>query len=74
MKKVLIVSCFIDKIENARPYLAYKFFRNNYDTKIIYSEFSHTFKKYIKYEDEKFIPVKTLSYKRNISFSRISSL
>ena len=73
MKKVLIVSCFIDKIENARPYLAYKFFRNNYSTKVIYSEFSHTFKKYIKYEDEKFIPVKTLSYKRNISFSRILS-
>lgn len=73
MKKVLIVSCFIDKIENARPYLAYKYFRNNYDTKVIYSEFSHTFKKYIKYEDENFIPVKTLSYKRNISFSRILS-
>ncbi len=44
MRKVLIVSCFIDKIENARPYLAYKLFRNNYDTKVIYSEFSHTFK------------------------------
>lgn len=73
MRKVLIVSCFIDKIENARPYLAYKFFRNNYDTKVIYSEFSHTFKKYIKYEDENFIPVKTLGYKRNISFSRILS-
>lgn len=73
MRKVLIISCFIDKIENARPYLAYKFFRNNYDTKVIYSEFSHTFKKYIKYEDENFIPVKTLSYKRNISFSRILS-
>ena len=73
MKKVLIVSCFIDKIENARPYLAYKYFRNNYNTKVVYSEFSHTFKKYIKYEDENFIPVKTLSYKRNISFSRILS-
>jgi glycosyltransferase involved in cell wall biosynthesis len=73
MRKVLIVSCFIDKIENARPYLAYKFFRNNYNTKIVYSEFSHTFKKYIKYEDENFIPVKTLGYKRNISFSRIFS-
>jgi hypothetical protein len=73
MKKVLIVSCFIDKIENARPYLAYKFFRNNYNTKLVYSEFSHTFKKYIKYEDKNFIPVKPLSYKRNISFSRILS-
>jgi len=73
MRKVLIVSCFIDKIENARPYLAYKFFRNNYDVKVIYSEFSHTFKKYIKYEDENFISVKTLGYKRNISFSRILS-
>lgn len=73
MKKVLIVSCFIDKIENARPYLAYKYFRNNYNTKVVYSEFSHTFKKYIKYEDENFIPVKTLGYKRNISFSRIFS-
>jgi len=73
MRKVLIVSCFIDKIENARPYLAYKFFRNNYDTKVVYSEFSHTFKKYIRYEDENFIPVKTLSYKWNISFSRILS-
>ncbi len=73
MRKVLIVSCFIDKIENARPYLAYKFFRNNYNTKVVYSEFSHTFKKYIKYDDENFIPVKTLSYKRNISFFRILS-
>ena len=73
MRKVLIVSCFIDKIENARPYLAYNFFRSNYDTKIIYSEFSHTFKKFIKYDDKNFIPVKTLSYKRNISFSRILS-
>lgn len=73
MRKVLIVSCFIDKIENARPYLAYKFFRNNYNTKVVYSKFSHTFKKYIKYEDENFIPVKTLSYKRNISFPRILS-
>ena len=73
MRKVLIISCFIDKIENARPYLAYNFFRSNYDTKIIYSEFSHTFKKFIKYDDKNFIPVKTLSYKRNISFSRILS-
>lgn len=73
MRKVLIVSCFIDKIENARPYLAYKFFKNNYNTKVVYSEFSHTFKKYIKYEDENFISVKTLSYRRNISFSRIVS-
>ena len=73
MKKILIVSCFIDKIENARPYLAYKFFRNNYNTKVVYSEFSHTFKKYIKYEDKNFIPVKTLGYKWNISFSRILS-
>lgn len=73
MRKVLIVSCFIDKTKNARPYLAYKFFRNNYNTKVVYSEFSHTFKKYIKYEDENFIPVKTLGYKRNISFSRILS-
>jgi len=73
MRKVLIISCFIDKIENARPYLAYKFFRNNYDTKVIYSEFSHTFKKYIRYDNENFIPVKTLGYKRNISFSRVLS-
>jgi glycosyltransferase involved in cell wall biosynthesis len=73
MKKILIVSCFTGMTENSRPYLAYKFFRNNYDTKVVYSEFSHTFKKFIKYDDENYIPVKTLSYKRNISFSRISS-
>jgi len=73
MKKILIVSCFTDMTENSRPYLAYKFFRNNNDVKVIFSEFSHTFKKYIKYEDENFIPVKTLGYKRNISFFRILS-
>lgn len=73
MKKVLIVSCFTNMTENSRPYLAYKFFRNNHNVKVIYSEFSHTFKKYIKYENENFIPVKTLGYKWNISFSRILS-
>jgi len=73
MKKILIVSCFTSMTENSRPYLAYKFFRNNNDVKVIYSEFSHTFKKYIKYDDENFIPVKTLGYKRNISFFRILS-
>jgi len=73
MKKILIVSCFAGMTENSRPYLAYNFFRNNNDVRVIYSEFSHTFKKYIKYEDKNFIPVKTLGYKRNISFFRILS-
>jgi glycosyltransferase involved in cell wall biosynthesis len=59
--------------DQSRPYLAYKYFSNRYDTKVLYSEFSHRHKQYKEIKGEDFIPVKTFSYKRNISLVRILS-
>ena len=73
-KKLVIVSCFFDKVNTSRPYLAYEFFLKKYsDVKVIYSDFNHSEKKYRIYEEEAFIPIKTKPYVKNISISRVIS-
>lgn len=71
--EVLVISSFFVKSDNSRPYLAYKYFKKYYDTKVIYSDFNHSGKKYNLYDDNDMIGVHTTPYKKNISFNRIKS-
>lgn len=71
--EVAIISCFCIKSDNCRPYLAYKYFKENYDVKIIYSNFNHSEKQYKIYNDTDMIPIHSLSYEKNVSLKRIVS-
>lgn len=73
MKKVLIISCFFKKNETCRAYLAYKYFSQKFDTKLVYSDFSHWYKEKMIFKNNDFIPVNSISYSKNFSFRRIFS-
>lgn len=71
--QVLVISNFCFKSDYSRPYLAYKYFKRNYDTKIIYSNFHHQEKEFKEYNDLDMIPIDTWKYTKNISIKRIIS-
>lgn len=73
MKKALVISCFFNKNNTSRPYLAYKYLSEKLETKIIYSEFSHTTKEYEIIEGDELIGVKAKRYNKNISINRVIS-
>lgn len=73
MKKALVISCFFEMTDTSRPYLAYKYLSEKVQTKIIYSKFSHTTKKYRIIEGEDLIGIKPKKYKKNISVNRVIS-
>lgn len=75
MKKALLISSYYEQNSNERISLVYKYLKNKYNLKLIVSNFSHARKKYFNsynFPDD-IILVPTLSYKKNISFSRILS-
>lgn len=74
IKKLVIVSCFFDKVSTSRPYLAYEYFLKKYsNVKLMYSDFNHSEKNHRIYKEEAFIPIKTKPYVRNISIKRVIS-
>lgn len=73
-KSVIIVANFFEKSDTSRPYLMYHYFsQHGYNVKVIYSAFSHSFKKKRIIDGENFLPITTLNYKINISIKRIIS-
>lgn len=73
-KKVLIISNFHEDVAVSRTNMSYKFFKSvNFDSKVLYSNFSHSSKKFRKISGEDFISIKTISYSSNLSLKRIIS-
>lgn len=72
-EKILVISCFFDNINTSRPNLAYKYFLSRFETKLVYNTYSHVDKKYKIHEEENFIPINAIKYKKNISLKRIIS-
>lgn len=68
---ILVVSPFFTPDNISRTNLVYKALKKSNNVKIIYSEFSHNEKEYLKYEGKDYISIKTCKYKKNISMNRI---
>ena len=75
MKNIVVISNFFTESSNSRPNLSYKYFKeNNYNVKVICSDFSHSKKeKEVYSENEDLIIIETKKYKKNISLKRIYS-
>lgn len=73
MEKVLLFSCYFEPIDTARGFVVYQSFKDKYDTKLVYSSYSHIHKEYVVHENKDFIPVRCIPYKKNLSLSRIFS-
>lgn len=70
--KVMIVSAF-DTYEEIRiKYLKKYFEKKEFEVKCVVSDFSHRFKKF-RIENNECTSIKTLPYKRNLSFKRLYS-
>lgn len=73
-KKVLIVSNFHEDVSISRSNMAYKYFFNRqYDATVLYSNFSHSLKKFRIFDNKKFVPLDTVGYSSGFSFKRILS-
>ena len=72
--KVVIISCFSDKNAYNRGNFIYSYFkRRNHDCYVIYSEFDHKKKIYNRVNDDRWIPIRTIKYKKNLSIKRMIS-
>ena len=72
--KIVMVSCFSNKDAYSRGNVIYNYFKNRNDKCfLIYSEFDHGTKTYKKMDDDFWIPVKTIRYKKNFSLNRMIS-
>ena len=73
-KTVLIVSNFHEDASISRSNMAFNYFEERgYNTKVLYSSFSHSLKKQRVLSNEKFISLKTISYSSSLSIRRILS-
>lgn len=73
-KTVLIVSNFHEDAPISRSNMAFNYFEERgYNTKVLYSSFSHSLKKQRELSNEKFISLKTISYSSSLSINRIIS-
>lgn len=72
--RVLVISCFARKTNYSRGNFIYEYFKNNnHDCYLVHSEFQHGSKKFVRYNDDNWIPIKTLAYNSNVSVKRLSS-
>jgi hypothetical protein len=73
-KKVLIVSNFHEDASISRPNMAFNYFlERGYDPIVLYSNFSHSLKKFREFDNKKFISLSTLAYNSSLSVNRILS-
>ncbi|MGL6167816.1 MAG: glycosyltransferase [Fusobacteriaceae bacterium] len=74
-KKIIIISNYFVEVENSRPNLEYKYFKEEgYNVKMICSNFSHSKKIKQEYSDNQdYIILNVKEYKKNISLNRILS-
>ena len=72
--KVLIVSNFHEDVSISRSNMAFNYFlKRGYVPTVLYSNFSHSLKKFRKFDNEKFISLSTFSYSSSLSLNRIIS-
>ena len=73
-KKVLIVSNFHEDATISRSNMAFNYFlERGYDATVLYSNFSHSLKKFRKFDNKRFIPLSTIAYSSSLSLKRILS-
>jgi glycosyltransferase involved in cell wall biosynthesis len=73
-KKVLIISNFHENAIISRSNMAYKYFlEREFITTVLYSNFSHSLKKFRYFKNEDFIPISTIEYSSSLSLKRILS-
>lgn len=72
--KVVVISCFTEKNNYNRGNFVYEYFKkNNHETFLIYSEFQHSSKKFVRENDRNWIPIRTFTYSKNVSVKRLLS-
>lgn len=73
-KKVIVISNFHEDNSISRSNMAFNYFSDRkYDTVTLYSNFSHSQRKFRYYDNERFISLTTIGYKSSLSFKRILS-
>lgn len=73
-KKVLVISNFHEEAIISRSNMAYNFFSSRgFDTTVLYSNFSHSLKKFRYFENKDFNPISTIGYSSSLSLNRILS-
>ncbi len=73
-KTVLIVSNFHEDVSISRSNMAFNYFlEKGYVPTVLYSNFSHSLKKFRKFDNDKFISLDTFSYSSSLSIHRIIS-
>jgi hypothetical protein len=73
-RKVTIISNFHEDLEISRSNMGYKYFvSRGFDVVVLYSNFSHSLKKFRYFASPKFIPLKTISYSSSFSLRRLLS-
>ena len=74
LKKVIVISNFHEDNSISRSNIAFNYFLDrNFDTVVLYSNFSHSLKKFRYFENERFISLATIGYKSSLSINRIFS-
>lgn len=73
-KKVIVISNFHEEMSISRSNMAFKYFLSrDFDTRTLYSSFSHSLKIFRRLENKKCIPISTIGYKSSLSLKRIFS-
>ncbi len=73
-EKVVIISNFHEDNEISRTNMTYKYFiSKEFDTTVLYSNFSHSLKKFRNLNNKDFVLLKTISYGSSLSLRRILS-
>lgn len=72
--KVVIISNFHEDNSISRSNMVFKYFTDrNFDTIVLYSNFSHSLRAYRYFENKKFISLWTIGYQSSLSINRILS-
>lgn len=73
-KKCIIVSCFHESLDISRSYAVLSYLKSKgFDSKLLYSSFSHSLRSERIIEDSDCIAIKTISYNKSVSLARIFS-
>lgn len=73
-KNVLVISNFHEESDISRTNSAYKYFLNKgCNVAVLYSNYSHSLKKFRYFENKDFISIRTISYSKSLSIKRILS-
>lgn len=74
MSNVVVISNFHEDATISRSNMAYKYFSSrNFKTVALYSNFSHSLKKFRYFDNQDFIPLRTVAYSSSLSLRRILS-